>query len=42
VIDLSMARARIEQRQRGSLYESIIARAAHLLGSATSVEKKKG
>jgi hypothetical protein len=40
VIEMGPARARIQQRQRGSLYESIISRAAHLLGSTPRAEKK--
>ncbi len=40
VIEIATARVRIQQRQRGSLYESIISRAAHLLGSTSRPEKK--
>ncbi len=39
-IEMATARVRIQQRQRGSLYESIISRAAHLLGSTPRAEKK--
>lgn len=42
VIELSSARRRIEARARGSIYESIISRAAHLSAGTPSVTKKKG
>jgi len=38
VIELASARTRVRQKQRGTLYEAIISRAAHLLGPTKKKE----
>jgi hypothetical protein len=38
VIDLASARTRVHLKQRNTLYEAIISRAAHLLGPAKKNE----